>query len=297
MPNPSFKNTIGISLIAVIFIMGSCVYAQEPRLEKNNPRQAANLTGVQEQARLYRDEGLKQQKQGNLDAAGTCYQKAVVLDPGYAVAYNDLGIIYEAKGLIGPAEANYLEAIRKDSGYLSAYSNLALLYENKGDLRKAVSFWEKRLEFGAPGDLWTEKAKVRLDELVQMIPELKADFIEKETINLIRTINEEKKAKKIKELEDIQNHFIAAKNFDNKHEYKDALKELDWILSLSPQDQQAKSLKGAIKDKLREQKKKTVMSEMQAYFQNGLNFYRYNDFRAAKIEFDKITRLTMSSQD
>lgn len=294
MPNPSFKNISGISLQVLIFILGFYVYAQEPQ---NIGHSAANLTGTQEQARLYRSEGLEQQRQGNLSAAVTCYQKAIALDPAYAVSYNDLGIIYEARGLLGLAEANYLEAIRRDSGYASAYSNLALLYENKNDLNKAFSCWQKRLELGMPADPWTEKAKAKIDELIQRIPELKRDFIEKEALNLIKAINEEKKAKKIKELEEIQNRFIAAKNLYNRHKYQDAIKELNWILSLSPQDQQAKSLMKSIKDKLREEKKKTVISQMQASFANGISFYQHNDLRAAKKEFDKITQLTALPQD
>lgn len=294
MPIPSFKNIIGISLIAVIFIMGFCVYAQEPQ---NNRQSVVNLTGAQEQARLYRNEGLEQQRQGNLAAAVTCYQKAIALDSAYAVSYNDLGIIYEARGLIGAAEANYLEAIRRDSGYASAYANLALLYENKNDLKKAVSCWQKRLELGVSGDLWTEKARAKIDELIQRIPELKRDWTEKETMDLIKAVREGKKAGKIKELEEIQNRFVAAKNLYNRHKYQDAIKEVDLILSLSPQDQQAKSLMKSIKDKLREEKRKLVISQMQVCFQNGIGFYRYNDLRAAKKEFDKITQLTASPQD
>jgi len=124
-----------------------------------------NLSDLQKQARLYRQQGLELQRVDDLDSAMAFYQKATELDPVYAVPYNDLGIIYEAKGWLDRAEDSYLKAIKIDPDYLSAYSNLALLYENKHQLDQAEFFWQKRAELGLADDPWTQRAKSRLEDI------------------------------------------------------------------------------------------------------------------------------------
>jgi tetratricopeptide (TPR) repeat protein len=129
--------------------------------------QEAGLTQFQKEARNYRDQGYKLQSEGDLERALGLYQKAIELDPGYAVVYNDLGVLYETKGLSDKSEELYLRAISMDPYYLSAYSNLAFLYENKGDFGQASYYWSKRVdlarELGLESDPWTEKAKQRLE--------------------------------------------------------------------------------------------------------------------------------------
>ncbi len=126
---------------------------------------------LKEQARIYCDQGWRLQKEGNLDAAISYYQKAIVLDPGYAVAYNDLGIIFEAKDRPEEAKEMYLKAINiaPDSPY--GYSNLALLYETQGDYLKALAYWTKRLTAGNPQDIYAILAKKHIDEIKRLHPE------------------------------------------------------------------------------------------------------------------------------
>ena len=123
------------------------------------------LSALQKQARMYRAQGVAYQGIGNLDAAMSLYQKAIELDPKYAVVYNDLGVAYEEAGLIDQAEESYLKAIKVDPFFLSPYSNLALVYESKRDLDKAYLYWRKRAELGSSDDPWTEKAKQRLSDI------------------------------------------------------------------------------------------------------------------------------------
>jgi Flp pilus assembly protein TadD len=124
-----------------------------------------SFSALQLQARAYRQQGLGLQRVGDLKGAMVLYQKAIEIDPGYAVAYNDLGIIYEARGFVDRAESSYLKTIQLDPYYLSTYSNLALLYENKYQLEKAAYYWQKRVVLGMPDDPWTQKAKTHLDDI------------------------------------------------------------------------------------------------------------------------------------
>src|SRR4030042_102417 len=159
MRNFSLRSII-IDIIIIIFIgaLNPVVYAQQLGLDstdnrgfvESNPapeakkgtvvfkeptagepfwKQEKNLTELQKQARIYRAQGLEFQHIGNLDEATVFYQKAIQLDPVYAVAFNDLGIVYETRGFIDRAEECYLQAVKVNPNYLSAYTNLALFYE------------------------------------------------------------------------------------------------------------------------------------------------------------------------
>jgi tetratricopeptide (TPR) repeat protein len=136
------------------------LFAQEPAFDEE-----LNLTELQKEARAYRREGLQAQNIGDFTKALEWYQKAVQLDPTYAVTYNDLGVIYELTGDANLAEEYYLKANQINPKLLSPYSNLALLYENKHDLQKAGFFWKKRAALGAAADPWTQRAKRRWKEI------------------------------------------------------------------------------------------------------------------------------------
>ena len=144
-----------------IFIFTSYLLAADKVRKVKEPE----LTELQQQARLYRIEGVKFQDTGDVGSALKLYQKAVELDPAYAVVYNDLGIIYEAQMLPDRAEESYLQALRIDPSLLGAYANLALLYESQRQLEKAAYYWKQRVELGNPDDPWTLKAQQRLEDI------------------------------------------------------------------------------------------------------------------------------------
>jgi len=159
MGKPSRKiNSILIKIIfigiAVVFLFNFAVALA-----------AQELTTQQKEARAYRVKGIEYQNAGDLVAASAFYQKAITLDPFYAVAYNDLGIIYEAGGERGRAKDLYLKALEVDPNLLAAYANLAIICEEERDLKKAVYYWQKRAELGNPDEPWTIKAKNRLADI------------------------------------------------------------------------------------------------------------------------------------
>ncbi|MDD5196154.1 MAG: tetratricopeptide repeat protein [Candidatus Omnitrophica bacterium] len=164
MPSKTLKKNLKrITLIVncFLFIFTAHLLAADKVIKKKKEE----LTSLQKQAQLYRNEGLKSQNLGDLETALKLYQKAAGIDPEYAVVHNDLGVIYESQGDLERAEESYLRAIEIDPSYESAYSNLALLYEDRRDLQKAAYFWKKRVELGNPNDLWTWKAEKRLKDI------------------------------------------------------------------------------------------------------------------------------------
>lgn len=247
------------NILIILFILGfvSFLYAQQPNLDSTHNRgylefqnipeqkkdtviskeslapspaltwqEEKNLSVLQKEARMYRAQGLELQRIGNADAAMSLYQKALELDPAYAVAYNDLGIIYEAKGFIDRAEECYLKAIKIDSGYLSAYTNLALLYENKRQLNKAAFYWKKRAESGLPDDPWTEKARERLEDISLVLSNrpIAEDAREQTVVEFLKDVAKQKSLLKKDDKALARHYFERAKQKFKKGDEVTALK-------------------------------------------------------------------------
>jgi len=173
--NPIIK----IALVSLL-LFPSCLLAEDVVKE-------SDIGWLRTQAREYRTAGLEYQRIGDIDSALALYQKAVEIDPQYSVVYNDLGVLFDAKGMIDRAEENYLKAIAVQPNFLSPYTNLAILYEAKRDLNKAAFYWKKRAELGHPDDLWTQRAKRRLDDIRFVTSDNPIKYAkEQETVKLVK---------------------------------------------------------------------------------------------------------------
>jgi superkiller protein 3 len=267
------------------------VVAEKSLIRQPVPLKEEGLTVIQKQSRAYRQDGLEAQRLGNLDTAMASYQKAIELDPGYAVAYNDLGVVYEAKGLPARAEESYLKSVQIDPNYLSAYSNLALFYENKRDLNKAVSYWNKRVELGFPGDPWTEKAKKRLEDLAEVIPELKQKVVEEQILDLSKKVEQEKQNRKLEESREAKRLLESAAKLEKKSHYQQALAEAEKAVALDPQNKEALAMIEGIKAKLRKEEQAATVEEMRLHFQTAVAYYQQDNPQAAKQELDKLKEL------
>ncbi len=248
---------------------------------------------LQKQARDYREEGLEEQRLGNLDEAMAFYQKAIITDPFYVVAYNDLGIVYEAKGFIDQAEACYLNSIKLNPDYPNVYSNLAFLYEGKRDFEKAAHYWDKRMKLGLPDDPWREKAEKRLRDLAEVIPSLKARFLEEDAVRL----NKELLVKKEQDAKKAQEHLKTAKKFYMGGEYEKAMQEMEVVLLLDPRAPGGAEMFEMVSAKLREKERLATIQRMQQHFQEGVRLYQQDNSRLAKSEFNKILELTASPRE
>jgi tetratricopeptide (TPR) repeat protein len=163
---------------------------------------------------------------GDLDSAMKLYQKAIEVDPAYAVAYNDLGVIYEAKGMLDRAEESYLKAIKIDPYYLSTYTNLALFYENKRDLKKAAYCWSKRAELGDVNDPWSRKAGQRLSDIrLSLSPSPLQDTKEQDVIKLMKDTANEKYLLRNDDNMLSMKYFKKARDSYAKDDYASAVKE------------------------------------------------------------------------
>jgi Flp pilus assembly protein TadD len=206
-----------------VFCFDGLLFAREELNSRLNKETSGALL---DQSRKYREEGLENQRIGNLPAAMNLYQKAIALDPAYAAAYNDLGVIYEAAGFPEQAKESYLKAIQVDPAYLSAYTNIAFIYEEQRDLKSAAFYWAKRAEMGSLDDLWTLKASSRLKDIRTVLSSSPvADARETEVLSLVKDVVKYKSTLNKNDKALAQDRFDKAKQSFNKGDLAAAIKE------------------------------------------------------------------------
>ena len=137
------------SLIMAALVLASCAPAvteeEMAAVEHNERGIALALAGLYEQA-------------------VTEFNKAIELDPEYAMAYNNRGNAYWNKGNFDGAIADYDKAIELDPECAEAYGNRGFVYYLEGELTKAISDLEKCIELSNdPGVV--ARAQQLLDQL------------------------------------------------------------------------------------------------------------------------------------
>lgn len=233
------KNIIkSIILFLSILVFNPLLFADTPARE------------LQQQARIYRAQGLGYQQRGELDQALSLYQKAIALDPLYAVAYNDAGIICEAKGDLKRAEEYYLKAVQVDPDYLSPYSNLALFYENKRNLPQAAFYWDKRANLGFSRDHWTQRARQRFDDIQAVLAEKKLGYKEQDLIDFMQDIVEQKSVANQDNKTLAREYFKKAKLSYKRKEWLTALKEAIDAESYDPNNRRISKFLNKVRMKL-----------------------------------------------
>jgi Flp pilus assembly protein TadD len=107
---------------------------------------AQNLLG--DEAKKYYAEGIAAQKKGDVSAATTAYQKALLLfKPGdldyQKSAYNNMAVISAQNGDLENAKAMFEEILNLDPDYKEANFNLGILFSEMGDYRRALEYFRK----------------------------------------------------------------------------------------------------------------------------------------------------------
>ncbi|MFH1691353.1 MAG: tetratricopeptide repeat protein [Candidatus Omnitrophota bacterium] len=196
---------------------------------------------IKKLAQEYRDKGLQAQRNGDVDTALIYYQKAVEMDPTFALAYNDAGIIYESKGWLDKAKQAYARALDLDPSMPGPYYNLGSIYEREGDLDKAVYYFKKRVVLGDWNDEWTMKARQELQGLGVSDPEIKADFFDKYLGDFDpgSIANAKPKGNDLnprKRKRDARLHLLRGKQLYYMGMYAESLRELGMAEVLDPKD-------------------------------------------------------------
>jgi tetratricopeptide (TPR) repeat protein len=126
-------------------------------------------------------------KEGRVDEAIRCFQRAVQIKPGYAEAHNNLGNAFLQTGRVDEAIVQDREALKIWPGFAEAHFNLGLALGQKGRLDEAIVQFQAALKI-KPGFAQahytlgnTLGQKGRVDEAIshyQMALQIKPDFAE-----------------------------------------------------------------------------------------------------------------------
>lgn len=102
--------------------------------------------GSSEDAMALKDRGVQHFNEGNLVAAGTCFRRAISLQPNLADAHNNLGAVLRKWGRPQSAIASFQTSLLLNPRSASAYGNLGNLHERYGNLAQAETFYLKAVE-------------------------------------------------------------------------------------------------------------------------------------------------------
>lgn len=101
----------------------------------------------QENAWAYVEKARILKKDGNLDEALLGYQKAIEINPQYALAYHDMGQIYEIKGDIDKVAELYERAVQIDEKLSMANYDLGRIYNvERHDPYRALTYLKKSVD-------------------------------------------------------------------------------------------------------------------------------------------------------
>lgn len=82
-------------------------------------------------------------KQGNLDVAMECYRKAASINPNYAAAFSNIGVAFYRLGYLKEAVEYFEKAIELDPKFDRAYDNKVAVLMEKGEHSRASNFVNK----------------------------------------------------------------------------------------------------------------------------------------------------------
>ena len=96
-------------------------------------------------ALAFNNKGNSCQEQGKLKEAIEAYEKALSIEPNYAAAYSNMGRALTKQGKLKEAIKAYRKALAIKPDYAQAHNNIGMSLEEQGKLNEAIEAYEKAL--------------------------------------------------------------------------------------------------------------------------------------------------------
>lgn len=97
-----------------------------------------------------------------------CFNKAILLDPKYALAHYNLGCATESLGDPEAAADCYEESLRLDPAYASTQFNLAGIWQARGNYMRALQHWLTYIKLD-PSGKWADAARKEISRLIDKV--------------------------------------------------------------------------------------------------------------------------------
>ncbi|MFP4473500.1 MAG: tetratricopeptide repeat protein [Candidatus Omnitrophota bacterium] len=246
-----------------------------------SPKTVHSAENVKREGEQYRVEGYEAQQRGDFQRALNLYAKAISMGVETAGIYNDLGVLYEQMGFLPRAEESYLQALKVDPEYLPPYTNLAYLYKSRGETDKAIVYFQKRLDRADENDPWTGPV---MDELLALDPNYRNRMVQTEMAEATEEIARKKQDQLMLDVNRAEHHIQAGEQFLEDDDFKQAMREFDRALSLTPDNPKILKLKA-------ETRYQRHVEDVKAGTQRAVDFLEAGDPRSAKEEFERIFAL------
>ncbi len=141
-------------------------YQNEGELDKAIEEYGRSIA-AKESSVAYNNRGNCWAEKEEFDKAITDYNKAIELDPKFALAYNNRGLIWDDKGDFDKAIADFNKAIELNPKDARFYSNRGVTWRKKGEFDKATADYDKAIEldpkvagfYSNRGAAWAEKGE------------------------------------------------------------------------------------------------------------------------------------------
>jgi len=134
--NRCMKGTMQIMARIVILFLFGCA-TQQP---------VQSVIQTKETAETYLNQGVAYSQKGEFERAVSNYNKAIEVNPKFAVAYLNRGFTYSKLGEYDRAISDYSKATEINPRYAMAFNNRGFTYRKKGDFNRAISDYSKAIE-------------------------------------------------------------------------------------------------------------------------------------------------------
>jgi tetratricopeptide (TPR) repeat protein len=143
---PSRRRLWGVgAALSLAFLMG-CAWRQTTFWQDSETLWTHALACNSQNYVAHNDVGLVLADRGRLDQAMAHYQKALEIDPDYALAHYNLAVILAGRGQVDSAITHYQKALEIKPDYAHAYYNLAVVLADRGQVDSAITHYQKALE-------------------------------------------------------------------------------------------------------------------------------------------------------